>query len=91
MKAVGDRVEIYLDGGITDGTDVYKALALGAKMVFIGRPALWGLAHSGEEGVKKILTILKTELDYALAITGCATIKDISKEMVVPQEYYSKL
>ncbi|XP_063918002.1 2-Hydroxyacid oxidase 1-like [Zophobas morio] len=91
VKAVGDRVEIYLDGGVTDGTDVYKALALGAKMVFVGRPVLWGLAHSGEDGVKKILTILKTELDYALAITGCATIKDISKEMVVPEEYYNKL
>ncbi|RZB41002.1 hydroxyacid oxidase 1 [Asbolus verrucosus] len=91
VKAVGDRVEIYLDGGVTDGTDVFKALALGAKMVFLGRPALWGLAHSGEEGVKKILTILKTELDYALAITGCASIKDIGSTMVVHEAYYSRL
>lgn len=43
---------------------------MGAKMVFMGRPALWGLAHSGEDGVKKILTIIKTEFDYALAISG---------------------
>lgn len=59
-----------MDGGITDGTDVFKALALGARMVFIGRPALWGLACGGEEGTRKILSILKTEFEYALAISG---------------------
>ncbi|RZB40997.1 FMN dh domain containing protein [Asbolus verrucosus] len=60
-------------------------------MVFLGRPALWGLAHSGEEGVKKILTILKTELDYALVITGCASTKDIGNTMVVHEAYCSQL
>ncbi|XP_044267492.1 hydroxyacid oxidase 1 [Tribolium madens] len=91
VRAVGDRVEVYMDGGITDGTNVFKALALGARMVFFGRPALWGLAHSGEEGVKKILNILKTELDYAMAITGCATVRDIDHRMVVHESYYNKL
>lgn len=91
VRAVGNQVEVYLDGGIRDGTDVFKALALGARMVFVGRPALYGLAHSGEEGVKKILNILKTEFEYALAISGCANISDIERSMVVHESYYSKL
>lgn len=91
VKAVGDRLEVYLDGGITDGTNVFKALALGARMVFFGRAALWGLAHSGEEGVKKILTILKTDLDHTLAMTGCQKIADISRDMVVHESFYHKL
>lgn len=70
MKAVGNQVEVYLDGGVTDGTDVFKALAMGARMVFMGRPALWGLAHSGEEGVKKILSLIKKEFEYTLALCG---------------------
>ncbi|XP_017768714.1 PREDICTED: peroxisomal (S)-2-hydroxy-acid oxidase [Nicrophorus vespilloides] len=89
--AVGNRVEIYLDGGVRDGTDVFKALALGARMVFMGRPALWGLAHSGEEGVKKVLNLIKTQLDSTLAISGCSSIGDIKKEHVVWDNYYCKL
>ena len=80
-----------MDGGITNGSDVFKALALGARMVFMGRAPIWGLAHSGEEGVKKVLDIVKTELDGALAIAGSATLKDIEPGMVVPNSYYSKL
>nr|CAH7751278.1 unnamed protein product [Callosobruchus chinensis] len=90
-KAVGDRVEVYVDGGVTDGTDVFKALALGAKMVFMGRPALWGLAHSGEEGVKSVLNIIKREFDNTCAISGCARISDITPSMVVHKSYYARL
>lgn len=91
VKAVGDRVEVYMDGGVTDGTDIMKALALGARMVFIGRPALWGLACGGEEGVKKILSILRTELEFALAISGCASVRAIDASCVVHESFYSKL
>lgn len=69
-KAVGDKLEVYIDGGITDGSDVFKALALGARMVFVGRPALWGLSYNGEEGVKKVLSILKKEFETTLLLTG---------------------
>ncbi|XP_070569645.1 uncharacterized protein [Ptychodera flava] len=62
VRAIGDRVEVYVDGGIRNGIDVFKALALGAKAVFVGRAILYGLAHSGEEGVHHILEILKSEL-----------------------------
>ncbi|CAG9782926.1 unnamed protein product, partial [Diatraea saccharalis] len=64
------NVEVYLDGGVTTGTDVYKALALGAKMVFVGRPALWGLAVGGQAGVQRMLNILRTELEYTFQIAG---------------------
>nr|CAD7456401.1 unnamed protein product [Timema tahoe] len=70
VRAVEGRVEVYLDGGVTGGTDVFKALALGARMVFMGRPPLWGLVHSGQEGVKKVLDIVKWEFDTTLALTG---------------------
>ncbi|KAJ7381643.1 Hydroxyacid oxidase 2, partial [Desmophyllum pertusum] len=55
VDAVQGRVDVYVDGGIRSGTDVFKALALGARAVFIGRPAIWGLAYKGEEGVSKVL------------------------------------
>ncbi|KAK9879806.1 hypothetical protein WA026_006865 [Henosepilachna vigintioctopunctata] len=91
VKAVDNKIEVYLDGGIRDGTDVFKALALGAKMVFMGRPALWGLVHDGEEGVKKVLNIVKHELDTALALCGCCDIGDIRRDMVAKQCCQSKL
>lgn len=70
VKAVGDKMEVYIDGGIRDGSDVFKALALGARMVFLGRPALWGLTYNGEEGVKQILTILRKEFETTLLLAG---------------------
>ncbi|CAH1406690.1 unnamed protein product [Nezara viridula] len=90
-KAVGDRVEVYLDGGIRYGTDVFKALALGAKMVFVGRPAVWGLTYNGEEGVKKVLDILGNEFDTTLALAGCRSPADIRSDMVTHESTYSKL
>ncbi|XP_046675473.1 peroxisomal (S)-2-hydroxy-acid oxidase GLO3 isoform X1 [Homalodisca vitripennis] len=91
VKAVGDRCEIFFDGGVRSGTDVFKAVALGAKMVFVGRPALWGLAHSGQQGVEHILKILKKELITSMTLTGCTSLATISKSMVVHENYYSRL
>ncbi|CAG9827688.1 unnamed protein product [Diabrotica balteata] len=91
IKAVGHRVEVYMDGGIRDGTDVYKALALGARMVFIGRPVIWGLVHDGSEGVKNILKILQEELDNAMCLTGCSVISDLDQDRVVHESNYAKL
>ncbi|NXG87458.1 HAOX2 oxidase, partial [Stercorarius parasiticus] len=69
-EAVQGRVEVYLDGGIRKGSDVLKALALGAKCVFIGRPALWGLAYKGEEGLQDVLKILQDEFRLSMALAG---------------------
>ncbi|CAH1226881.1 HAO1 [Branchiostoma lanceolatum] len=88
IRAVGGKAEVYVDGGVRTGTDVLKALALGARCVFIGRPALWGLAHNGAEGVEQVLQILTDELSLAMARTGCAKISDIQPSLVVHQSYY---
>ncbi|KAM7299075.1 hydroxyacid oxidase 1 [Ixodes scapularis] len=68
VRAVRGRVEVYVDGGVRRGTDVVKALALGAKAVFVGRPVFWGLAYNGEAGVRQTLSILREEVDRALAL-----------------------
>lgn len=73
-RAVAGRVEVYLDGGITRGTDVIKALALGARCVFIGRPVLWGLTHSGEEGVSHVLKLLNDEFVLAMQLSGVTNL-----------------
>ncbi len=83
VAAVGDQVDVLVDGGIRRGTDVLKALALGAKAVLLGRPVLWGLTFAGEAGVKHILELLRDELDLAMALSGCAKLQDIDSSLVV--------
>ncbi|CAL5014809.1 unnamed protein product [Urochloa decumbens] len=73
------RVPVFLDGGIRRGTDVFKALALGASGVFIGRPVLFALAVDGEAGVKKALQMLRDELEIAMALSGCTSLKEITR------------
>ncbi|NXP05074.1 HAOX2 oxidase, partial [Thinocorus orbignyianus] len=82
VEAVQGRVEVYLDGGIRKGSDVLKALALGAKCVFIGRPALWGLAYKGEEGLQDVLKILQDEFRLSMALAGCASVSEIGRHLV---------
>ncbi|XP_068628575.1 uncharacterized protein Hao [Battus philenor] len=85
------NIEVYLDGGVKTGTDIYKALALGAKAVFFGRPAIWGLALGGQAGVQRVLNILRTELEYTLQIAGTSSVEGITKDTVVHESYFSKL
>jgi len=80
--AVGDQVALLLDGGVRRGTDVIKALALGAQAVLVGRPVLWGLAHSGESGVGHVLDILLEEFDRGLALCGSRTPAEITPDLV---------
>jgi isopentenyl diphosphate isomerase/L-lactate dehydrogenase-like FMN-dependent dehydrogenase len=77
VDAVAGRAEVYLDGGVRRGTDVLKALALGATAVMIGRPYLYGLAAGGQAGVEKVLDLLRLELDRAMALTGCTSVRDV--------------
>ncbi|XP_062551665.1 uncharacterized protein LOC134216914 [Armigeres subalbatus] len=91
VKAVGDRTTIVMDGGITGGTDVFKAIALGAKMVLFGRPTLWGLAVDGQQGVEQILDLLTKELEITMTLAGCRSIKDITIDHVVHESFYAKL
>ncbi|MFE3380442.1 alpha-hydroxy-acid oxidizing protein [Streptomyces anulatus] len=82
--AVGDAVPVLLDSGVRTGTDVVKALALGADAVLYGRPYLYGLALDGERGVTHVLRCLLAELDLALALTGCTSIDDIGPGLLAP-------
>ena len=83
VAAVGDKADVLVDGGIRRGTDVLKALALGAKAVLLGRPVLWGLAVGGEAGVQHLIELLRDELDLAMALSGCAKLQDIDPSLVV--------
>ncbi|XP_047318626.1 glycolate oxidase-like [Impatiens glandulifera] len=78
VKGVEGRIPVFMDGGIRRGTDVFKALALGASGVFIGRPVLYSLAVHGEAGVKKVLQMLRDELELTMALTGCRSLKEIT-------------
>lgn len=75
-----NKLEVYFDGGIRRGTDVFKAIALGAKAVFVGRPSLWGLATGGKEGVIKAFQILQREFFNTMLLAGCRTPQEISRK-----------
>lgn len=82
VAAVDGRVPVLLDGGIRRGTDVVKAIAIGAQAVGIGRPVLWGLAVAGADGVLQVLEMLRSELARALTLCGCGAIGDVGRELV---------
>ena len=83
-EAVGGRVPLLLDGGVRRGTDVAKAMALGARAVAIGRPVLWGLAVAGEAGVRRVLELLRVELANALTLLGVGAPAELTRDQVVP-------
>ena len=87
VAAIQGEAEIILDGGIRRGTDILKALALGARACMIGRPYLWGLAAAGEEGVQRATSILAAELDEAMALAGVRDLSEITVDFVRPRTY----
>jgi isopentenyl diphosphate isomerase/L-lactate dehydrogenase-like FMN-dependent dehydrogenase len=82
VDAVAGRIPVLVDGGIRRGTDIAIALALGADAVLVGRPPLWGLATAGEAGALRVLELLRDELELALALCGCVSPADLSREHV---------
>eukprot|EP01099_Mayorella_cantabrigiensis_P003234 TRINITY_DN2508_c0_g1_i1.p1 TRINITY_DN2508_c0_g1~~TRINITY_DN2508_c0_g1_i1.p1 ORF type:complete len:290 (+),score=60.85 TRINITY_DN2508_c0_g1_i1:345-1214(+) len=90
-KQNGTDVPVFLDGGVRTGTDVLKALAYGAKGVFIGRAVLWGLAVAGQSGVEHILKLLNTELTLAMALAGCQSLSAITEKLIAPHSCRSAL
>ena len=80
VRSVAGRCPVFLDGGVRSGTDVLKALALGAEAVFLGRPVLWGLAADGEAGVRHVLRLLRDELENAMALSGCPSLESLTPE-----------
>jgi 4-hydroxymandelate oxidase len=83
-SALAGKAEVYVDGGIRRGTDIFKALALGARAVMIGRPVIWGLAVHGADGVRDVLEHLHIELVRAMQLTGAATLNDITPDFLAP-------
>jgi isopentenyl diphosphate isomerase/L-lactate dehydrogenase-like FMN-dependent dehydrogenase len=84
VDAVGDEIDVLVDGGIRRGTDVVKALALGARAVLIGRPALWGLTVDGAAGVQHLLEILIAEVQNALTLVGAPRVADLDRSFLAP-------
>jgi 4-hydroxymandelate oxidase len=80
--AVGGDLSVLIDGGIRRGTDIVKAIALGASAVAVGRPVLWGLAVAGVDGVAQVLEMLRSEFDRALALCGCVMSRDVSRDLL---------
>lgn len=83
VEAVAGRAEVYADGGIRRGTDVVKALALGARAVLVARPVVWGLATGGAEGVQRVLDGYRDDLERSLALCGTPTLRDLTPDLVV--------
>jgi isopentenyl diphosphate isomerase/L-lactate dehydrogenase-like FMN-dependent dehydrogenase len=91
-EAVGDQIEVVLDGGVRRGSDVVKAVALGARAVMIGRAYLWGLAANGQAGVENVLDILRGGIDSALLGLGHASISELSpNDILVPAGFHRRL
>ncbi|MBX3270740.1 MAG: alpha-hydroxy-acid oxidizing protein [Sandaracinaceae bacterium] len=82
VPRLSGRAEVYVDGGVRRGTDVLKALAYGARAVLLGRPVLYGLALDGQRGVERALSILREELDLAMALAGCPDVAAITRDLL---------
>ena len=84
VDAAGDRIEVHFDGGVRSGQDVLKAVAIGARAVYIGRPFLYGLGAMGEKGVTMALDIIRKELDITMGFCGRRDIRDVDRSILVP-------
>jgi L-lactate dehydrogenase (cytochrome) len=84
VDAVGQQIEVHMDGGVRSGQDVLRAVALGARGVYIGRPFLYGLGAMGEAGVTRCLDIIRKELDISMAFCGKRDIQQVSREILLP-------
>ena len=92
VDAVGDQIEVLLDGGVRRGSDVVKALALGARAVMIGRAYLWGLAAEGQAGVENVLDVLRGGIDSALLALGKADVSELDRgDVVAPADFFRRL
>ena len=87
VAAVNGRIPVFVDGGVRRGTDVFKALALGATAVGIGRPTLWGLGAFGEAGVNRVLEIMQAELKLVMGNCGTQRLADINKDYVTSRNW----
>ncbi|GFY61187.1 hydroxyacid oxidase 1, partial [Trichonephila inaurata madagascariensis] len=85
VRSVDPSIDVYMDGGIRSGYDVYKAIARGAKMVFFGRPIIWGLAMGGSNGVREVLTLLRDDFNDTMLLAGSSNVRDIKRDSLMPE------
>jgi (S)-2-hydroxy-acid oxidase len=83
VDTVNGRVPVHLDGGVRSGSDIFKALAIGADFVWVGRPALWGLAYDGQAGVERMLRILTDDLNLVMALAGSRSVQEITRKSIL--------
>ncbi|KAG7590572.1 FMN-dependent dehydrogenase [Arabidopsis suecica] len=83
VKAAQGKIPVFLDGGVRRGTDVFKAIALGASGIFIGRPVVFSLAAEGEAGVRKVLQMMREEFELTMALSGCTSLKEITRNHII--------
>lgn len=88
VEAVDGKIEVLIDGGIRRGTDVFKAIALGAKAVGVGRPIIWGLAVDGQPGAKRILDLLRKDFQLTMKLCGCNSVQEITKDLIFNRPTY---
>ncbi|XP_054716300.1 2-Hydroxyacid oxidase 1-like [Uloborus diversus] len=86
---VYQNIEVYMEGGVRWGTDIFKALAMGADAVFVSRPIVWGLSHSGKCGVRRVLQLLRDEFDRDMAFMGVKYVNEITSTMLVSENYFA--
>jgi isopentenyl diphosphate isomerase/L-lactate dehydrogenase-like FMN-dependent dehydrogenase len=86
VKAVGNKIEVLIDGGVMRGSDVVKAIALGAKCVLVGRAYLYGLAAGGEAGVSRVFEILKDEITRVMQLIGCTSLEELDSSYIKLRE-----
>lgn len=87
VEAVQGRIPVFVDSGVRRGTDILKALALGATAALVGRPVVWGLTVGGQQGIEHVLQMLKDEFELAMSLCGCVSVSDIKREMVVRDSF----
>ena len=85
IKAVNGNIPVLMDSGVRGGADMFKAIALGAKAVCIGRPFVYGLALAGQEGVVEVINNFKADFELTMGLSGCRSVNEISKEMLTKQ------
>jgi (S)-2-hydroxy-acid oxidase len=83
VDAVGGKIPVHFDGGVRRGSDIFKAMCLGADMVWVGRPVLWGLATDGKQGVTMVLKILEQEFKTCMMLAGCTKLSDLNRGLLL--------
>ena len=88
LRKKHSNIDIFIDGGIRYGSDVLKCLAFGARMIFLGRPIVWGLYFQGVDGIRQVMTMINEELKVGMCLTGCMSVGEVKEDRVIEKIRY---